>query len=104
MAVGRIVGWLILLVAAAAAGYEVVQAFVTGEYRLVALGEHWYRLHPASLNGAQAGIQRYIAPWLWEPVITSVLLLPAWLVFALPGGLLVWACSRRRRFPIRRLS
>jgi len=103
MAVGRVIGWPFLLLAVIAAGYEAVEAYQSGEYRLLALGEHWYRLHPGSLNGAQAGIQRYIAPWLWEPGITTILLRPAWLVFALPGALLTWTCRRRKRVPIRRL-
>ena len=97
MAVGRVVGWLLLVLALAAVVYEAVEAYGSGDHRLIALGEHWYHLHPSSLNGTQAGIQRYIAPWLWEPGITTILLQPAWLVFAFPGGLLTWACRRRRR-------
>ena len=97
MIIGRIIGLILLLAAAAAVGYEVRAAFESGAWRPIALGEFWYKLHASSLNGAQAGIQRYIAPWLWEPVITTVLLWPAWAVFAVPGSVLAWACRRRRR-------
>ncbi len=97
MIIGRIIGLILLLAAAAAVGYEMRAAFETGGWRPVALGEIWYKLHSSSLNGAQAGIQRYIAPWLWEPAITTVLLWPGWAVFGVPGGALYWYYRGRRR-------
>jgi hypothetical protein len=94
----RIIGWIFILAALAIGAYEVIELLKTGSWRLTALGEVWFKLHRASLNGAQAGIQRYVAPWLWEPVITTILLWPGWLVFGVPGGLLVLVCRRRKRF------
>lgn len=99
MTIGRAIGWILLLAALAAAGYETYAAIHAGSWRPIALGELWYKLSPATLNGAQAGIQRYIAPWLWEPVITTVLLWPAWAVFGVPGAVLVWFCRRRSGAP-----
>jgi hypothetical protein len=64
-------------------------------WRLIALGEIWFKAHTESLNGAQAGIQRYLAPWLWEPVITTILRWPGWLVFGVPGVLAVILCRKR---------
>ena len=95
MIVCRIIGWVFLLAALAALGYEATQAISTGTWHMVALGELWFKLNVASLNAAQAGIQRYVAPWLWEPVITTVLLWPGWVVFGAPGILLTWLCRRR---------
>lgn len=97
MIICRIVGVILLLAAVAAAGYEVLLAFDAGNWRPVALGELWFKLHAASLNGAQAGIQRYISPFLWEPVITTVLLWPGWAVFGVPGAGLLWLCRARHR-------
>jgi len=97
--IGRIIGTLLLLAAVAAAGYEALAALQSGGWRPIALGELWYKLHSASLNGAQAGIQRYIAPWLWEPVITTVLLWPGWAVFGVPGAALLWLCRARPGAP-----
>lgn len=97
MLFGRLIGWLFVVVALVAAGFEIF-AVVDGEpWQPIALGELWYRIHAASLNAAQAGIQRNIAPWLWEPVITTILLWPVWLGFGVPGILLIWACRRRGR-------
>ena len=93
----RVVGWILVLVALGAAVYEVMVAVNASSWRMVALGEMWFKLHTPSLNGAQAGIQRYVAPWLWEPVITTILLWPGWLVFGIPGVLASVLCRKRRR-------
>ncbi len=97
MVIGRLIGWLLVFGALAAAVFEVSVVFGGAPWHPVALGELWYGIDAGSLNAAQAGIQRYVAPWLWEPVITTVLLWPVWAVFGVSGVLLVWACRRRRR-------
>lgn len=101
MIVGRVIGWILVVMAVAALGHEVILAFETGSYHFIALGEQWFKINPASLNISQAAIQRYVAPWLWEPVITTILLWPTWLVLGIPGIFLTWAFrirnGRRRR-------
>jgi hypothetical protein len=67
-----------------------------GRWAMTSLGETWYRLDSASLNTAQAAIERHVAPWLWDPVILSVLQLPTWLFFTGLGLLLYWLGRRRR--------
>ncbi len=94
---GRVIGWLLIFGAVAAAGYELSNVIGGEQWRRVALGELWYGIHAPSLNAAQAGIQRHVAPWLWEPVITTILLAPVWLAFGVPGMVLAWACRRRGR-------
>lgn len=88
--VTRIIGALLVLAALVAAGIEVAQWISSGAYKPMALGSVWCAVHCGSLNAAQAGIQRYIAPWLWDPVIVWVLLKPAWATAGLPGLLLLW--------------
>lgn len=96
----RIAGFLgVLLLLAALAVYATDPA----ESGPRVLGQLWYDLHPGSLNLTQAIIERYIWAPLWDPAILSVLQLPAVLVFAVPGFVLValaliagW--RRRRRF------
>jgi len=87
-------------------------AFFTGAYGLYALimdfasmsgpdgmrfqrlGELLYEVDPEGLNLAQAVIQRYVFAFLWDPVITSILLTPVWIVFGvlalLFAGLARW--------------
>ncbi len=94
----RIIGVLFILAALAAAGVELVQWIASGTYQPVTLGGLWYMVHRASLGAAQAGIQRYVAPWIWDPVIAWVLLQPTWVIMAPPGALLAWlGWSRKKR-------
>ena len=67
---------------------------------MTALGEHWFKIHPASLNASQAGVQRYVHPVLWDPVIVSLLKTPTWIVLAVLGSLFYWIGRRRPRFEV----
>jgi hypothetical protein len=40
-------------------------------------GEVWFALSPDTLNLSQAIVQRYLLPQLWDPVLVSLLRLPA---------------------------
>ncbi len=95
MIVGRLIGWAFLAAAVMAAGHEAFTAVQQGSYRFIALGELWYAADPASLNLAQAVVQRYLFPALWDIGIVWVLARPAWTVFA-AVGLVIWLLFRRR--------
>lgn len=94
---GRILGWLLVAAAIAAVGAELLASLEAGGWRPLALGELWYRLDAPSLNLAQAVIQRYLLPALWDPVIATVLTWPAWLVAGVPGLVLLFLTRRRNR-------
>lgn len=98
----RIIGILFLIAALAAAGFEVAAWIISGTYMPVTLGGLWYEAHRASLNAFQAGVQRYIAPWLWDYGIQWLLLWPAWAVLGVPGAILLWWGLWRRKRPRRR--
>jgi len=51
------------------------------------LGAVLFRLNPALLNTAQAGIQRHVSPGLWDNSALPLLEQPAWLAPLLLGGL-----------------
>jgi hypothetical protein len=60
------------------------------------LGGALFRLDPALLNTVQAGIQRHLAPWIWDELALPLLEQPAWLVPAVLGfGLLALRLLRR---------
>lgn len=50
------------------------------------LGEHLALDLGLSLEPLQAGVQRYVAPWLWDDVLVPILLTPSIYLF---GGLAV---------------
>ncbi len=64
---------------------------------LTPLGEAWYALSPETLNLSQAAVERHVHPFLWDPIIQSVLLLPNWAVIGSLGFLLVLLTTPRRR-------
>ena len=63
--------------------------------RLRALGEWWFRIDRDSLQLLQPAIERHLAPWLFDPVVLTVLEAPAALLLLLVGGALLWLGRRR---------
>lgn len=49
------------------------------------LGSLLYSIDAGFLNLLQAGIQRHLAPWLWDRVMVPILIRPAWLLPAAAG-------------------
>lgn len=90
-----LVGGACLLLALWVAGREAT-ALAGGAHRFIPLGQVWFEVDAASLNMTQAGIQRHIAPWLWDDAVQPLLEQPAWPVLAALGLALLWALLRLR--------
>jgi hypothetical protein len=87
----------LLLAAALWPAAREADAAASGAHAFIPLGQLWFELDPAGLNMAQAGIQRHIAPWLWEDLVQPVLELPAWpALVALGAALLLLRPGRSR--------
>lgn len=101
--IGRWLGWLLVLGALTVLMMDGWAAWQGGQWQFSLAGQVWFdidqSLGTASLNGVQAGIQRYVLPALWDPVIVWILRQPAALVLGLPGLLLMFLCRRRREGP-----
>lgn len=95
MIVGRVIGWILIAAAIALLVTDIIAWINTGALAFAVTGELWFTLHSGSLNLLQAITQRYIFPALWDPIIVTVLLLPASLVLGVPGLILSYACRRR---------
>jgi hypothetical protein len=78
------------------AGREAIAA-ASGAHHFIPLGQLWFELDPPSLNMTQAGIQRHVAPWLWEDVLQPLLELPAWPVLLGLGAALIALRPSRAR-------
>lgn len=76
-------------------GRDLFMSFRIGDLTFLSLGEFWFRLDPSSLNGLQVLLQRYIASWLWDPVIVFILQKPTWVVPLIMSALL-WIVGRVR--------
>jgi hypothetical protein len=93
--IGRLVGWILMFVGLALLARDTAATIVGHQLQFAVLGELLFKVAPGALNLAQAVIQRYIHPYLWDPVIVTVLLWWAAPVFFVPGALLVLLCRRR---------
>ena len=93
--IGRLIGWIIFLAGLSVLVRDGLVWVDTKHWAPIALGQLWFDLSPSSLNLVQAVVQRYIHPFLWDPIIVTVLL---WWAFAvlMMLGLLILALSGRR--------
>lgn len=89
---GRYLGRAFLTLSVMCLGAELMRALERGAHEPLALGEVWFLAGAHSLNALQAGVQRYLDPALWDMGIAPVLLLPAWVVFLIPGLALGFLC------------
>lgn len=96
MIVLRILGYVLLLAGITALGAEVLNSIEAGAWTILTGGEIWARIDLPSLNALQAGLERHIDPFLWDPILLNILLAPAWLVLGLPGLILILVARRRR--------
>jgi hypothetical protein len=106
-------GWVFVLLGLGVLGYDVwtwsagdpvaaVESALAGEaapFRLHVFGEVWFAIHAESLQLAQPAIERHLAPWLWDPVLITILLLPASLTLLALGLVLLLLSSFRRSRP-----
>jgi len=95
MIVGRLIGWVAFLAGAAVLVRDGLVWINTKHWAPIALGQLWYQLDRSSLNLVQAVIQRYIHPFLWDPIIVTILLSWAFAVLMVLG-LLLLAVFRKR--------
>ena len=90
----RIVGWLLIVLGVAAVIFD-ARAAEEG-FRLRAVGEVWFQLHPDSLQLLQPALERHVAVWLWDPVMLTLLTWPLAPVLAVPGVLLLLIRRRKK--------
>lgn len=57
-----------MAVAAVAIATDIMAGVNSGRFQPRSLGQHWFDLHPPSLNLSQALIQRYVHPSVWVPI------------------------------------
>ena len=102
MTVLRFIGSLFLLAAVIAltADFTRAEAGSTILPPFASLLKHWSDLAPQSLAAAQKAVQTTAHPLLWDPVIRSLLALPAWLSLGTLGLIIAWLGRPRHRVDI----
>ena len=97
MLLGRLIGWLLLILALIVEGRDLWGLWDTGHFQVSAVGEIWVAVNRDSLLLLQPAIQRHVAAWVWDWLIFPVLQWKAALTLAVPALLLIWAFRRRDR-------
>jgi hypothetical protein len=97
--IGRLIGWIFFLAGLAVLARDGFVWIETKQWAPLALGQLWYDLNRSSLNLVQAVVQRYIHPFLWDPIIVTVLLWWAFAVLMVLGLLILALSGRRTRAP-----
>ena len=93
----RAIGWTFLSIALILLGRDLIHFATEGRFEPIVLGFLWHSLHSSSLQLAEAAVSRYVHPFLWHPVITTILLWPAFAVFGVLGALFLLLGRRRDR-------
>lgn len=93
----RALGWIAAGLAAVLLTYDLIRLIQTGGFGPIAFGELWFMLHPTSLQLAEPAVSRYLHPFLWHPVIVTVLTAPAFVVFGVLAALLFLGGRRPKR-------
>jgi predicted membrane protein len=93
--IGRLTGWIIFLTGLSVLVRDVLVWIDTKRWAPIALGQLWFDFSRSSLNLVQAVVQRYIHPFLWDPIIVTILLCWAFAVLMV-FGLLILMLSRKR--------
>lgn len=93
----RALGYWSLALAVVLAVMDGAKSIASSAILFTPLGKTWFDLSPGTLNLSQAVVQRGVAPWLWDPVIQSILTLPTFAVLAALSLVLVRLGTRRRR-------
>ena len=96
----RFVGLWLIAGALVALVIDATKTIAASKFTVTALGEAWASIGMGSLMAAQEFVQQTLEPtvgrWLWDPLIQSILLLPAWVVLGAVGFLFTWLGRRRR--------
>jgi hypothetical protein len=97
MIFGRVLGWLIIIAGLVVLGRDILLGFETGVWAPIALGQLWFDIDRSSLTLAQAVVQRYISPVLWDPIIVALLYCWAFVVLLILGAIFLSIFRRRAR-------
>ena len=95
--IGRLSGWIIFLAGVSVLVWDVLIWIDTKQWAPISVGQLWFDLSRSSLNLVQAVVQRYIHPFLWDPIIVTILLCWAFAVLMMLGLLILALSGRRAR-------
>ena len=102
MRVGRLLGWMILILGLIVLGRDLIGWIDTHRFEPVTLGQLWVDSDRGSLDFVEMAIRRFTTPALWDPVIATLLRVWATALFIVVGGTLLLSSRRREVRALRR--
>jgi hypothetical protein len=85
----RIIGWILFIGGLPMFATDALRWVESGQWAPLSAGELWYSLAPSTIKLVHTVVEVYISPYLWDPVIITVLTCPAFLVLMGLGSLLL---------------
>ncbi len=85
----RFLGVLTLAAAFILLVYDGAKSIADSRIYIYKLGQLWTDINAASLQSLQTLTETHLTPWLWNPVMQTVLEQPAWLVLGVFGILFI---------------
>lgn len=83
-----------------AAVHDGTRSLEAGSMVTTSLMEHCSNLAPALLASAQGAVKRATTPAVWDLGLAKLMLLPAWVLFAVLGMAFAFVGRRRRRINV----
>lgn len=101
MAVLRFLASLFLLIAVVALVSDITRASAgDASFTATSIAKHWAGVAPASLQSAKAVVSRAAHPLVWDPLVTSLINLPAFVLFGVLALICGVAGRRRARLNV----
>jgi hypothetical protein len=93
----RVIGWLLIVAALLALGWDLFMWINKGHFQPSAVGLLWYTLSPRSFNFAEHTVSGLFSKKFWDSLNVLVLAQPMLFVAGIPGILLALIARPRRR-------
>ena len=75
--------------------YDGTKSIADQRIYITRVSDVWVSIHESSLTQVRPAVER-ISTWLWDPVLSSVLNAPSWLVLVILGTILM-VLGRKKR-------
>ena len=92
----RTLGLLFLAAAFIFLVYDGTRSIAANMLLYTKIDEIWSLVHQASLQQLQPLMEQNAPPWVWDPVMTTVLDAPATLILAIVGAILILLGRRKK--------
>jgi len=93
----RIFGVCLLLLAMVSAVIDSTKSLGGGgTWVATPMLDEWAALAPESLAAFKAAVEAYTSPYVWDPVLTTIMHAPTWAVFGVLGIGFYWLGQKRK--------